>query len=199
MSSAIALVCSKCGKDFSLAPISGCESCLAPLEVRYDYKAMAALVNREKLSCGPTNMWRYRDFLPIESEPVDIGTGFTPLIKANNLGRCLGLHNFYVKNDCLNPSYSFKDRVVSVAITKAREFGFEAVACASTGNLAASVAAHAASVGMKAYVFVPADVEPGKLVGAAVYNPILVTVSGNYDQVNRLCRDLMKRFCWGFI
>ena len=160
---------------------------------------MAEMVNREKLSEGPPSMWRYRDMLPVEGEAVDIGTGFTPLTKADNLGRELGLDQLYIKNDGLNPSYSFKDRVVSVAATKAREFGFDAIACASTGNLAASVAAHAAKANMKAYVFVPADVESGKLVGAAIYNPILVTVDGNYDDVSRLCRELTKRFHWGFI
>jgi len=144
-------------------------------------------------------MWRYRDLLPVEGEAIDIGTGFTPLVKADNLGRELGLDHLYIKNDCLNPSYSFKDRVVSVAVTKAREFGFDSVACASTGNLAASVAAHAAKANMKAYVFVPADVESGKLVGAAIYDPVLVTVDGSYDDVNRLCSQLAKRHNWGFI
>jgi threonine synthase len=130
---------------------------------------------------------------------VDIGTGFTPLVKATRLGRELDLNELYIKNDCLNPTYSFKDRVVSVAITKAREFGFDTIACASTGNLAASVAAHAARAGMKSYVFVPYDVEPGKLIGIAIYNPVLVTVEGNYDDVNRLCSQLAQRHNWGFI
>ena len=144
-------------------------------------------------------MWRYRDLLSVEGEVVDTGTGFTPLVKADNLGCELGLDRLYIKNDCLNPTYSFKDRPVSVAVTKAREFGFDTVACASTGNLAASVAAHAAKANMKAYVFVPSDVEPGKLVGAAIYNPILVTVDGSYDDVNRLCTRLVERYNWGFI
>jgi len=160
---------------------------------------MAAKVHREKLATGQFSMWRYHDMLPVEGEVVDLGTGFTPLIKANNLGSELGLDQLYIKNDCLNPTYSFKDRVVSVAATKAREFGFEAIACASTGNLAASVAAHAAKGDMKAYVFVPANVEPGKLVGAAIYNPVLITVDGSYDDVNRLCRQLTEKFPWGFI
>jgi threonine synthase len=144
-------------------------------------------------------MWRYRDMLPVEGEVVDIGTGFTPLVKADNLGRELGLNQLYIKNDCLNPTYSFKDRPVSVAVTKAREFGFDTVACASTGNLAASVAAHAAKANMKAYVFVPSNVEPGKLIGAAIYNPVLMTVEGSYDDVNRLCAALVQRYNWGFI
>jgi len=137
--------------------------------------------------------------LPVEGKEVDIGTGFTPLVKADNLGHELGLDRLYIKNDCLNPTYSFKDRPVSVAVTKAREFGFDAVACASTGNLAASVAAHATKANMKAYVFVPSSVEPGKLVGAAIYNPVLMTVEGSYDDVNRLCAALAQRYNWGFI
>jgi len=199
VSHAITLRCRKCGREYPLEPLNLCEFCFSPLEVNYDYKSMAEMVNREKLSEGPPSMWRYRDMLPVEGEAVDIGTGFTPLTKADNLGRELGLDQLYIKNDGLNPSYSFKDRVVSVAATKAREFGFDAIACASTGNLAASVAAHAAKANMKAYVFVPADVESGKLVGAAIYNPVLITVDGNYDDVSRLCRELTKRFHWGFI
>lgn len=193
------LRCRKCGREYPLEPLNLCDFCLSPLEVNYDYKSMAEVVSREKLAGGPLSMWRYRDMLPVEGEAVDIGTGFTPLIKADNLGGELGLDHLYIKNDCLNPSYSFKDRVVSVAVTKAREFGFDAVACASTGNLAASVAAHAAKAKMKAYVFVPANVESGKLVGAAIYNPVLVTVDGSYDDVNRLCSQLAERYNWGFI
>jgi len=167
--------------------------------VSYDYKSMAKAISREKLAEGPLSMWRYRDMLSVEGEVVDIGTGFTPLVKADNLGRELGLDRLYIKNDCLNPTYSFKDRPVSVAVTKAREFGFDTVACASTGNLAASVAAHAAKANMKSYVFVPSDVEPGKLVGITIYNPVLVTVNGSYDDVNRLCTRIGERYNWGFI
>lgn len=199
MSYATGLRCRKCGKEYPLEPMNLCDFCLSPLEVNYDYKSMAGAVSREKLAQGEVTMWRYRDLLPVEGEVVDLGTGFTPLVKADNLGRELGLDNLYIKNDCLNPTYSFKDRVVSVAITKAREFKFDAVACASTGNLAASVAAHAAKANMKAYVFVPADVGTGKLVGAAIYNPVLITVEGSYDDVNRLCRELPEKFRWGFI
>ncbi len=177
-----------------------CDFCLSPVEVNYDYKAMAGVLSRKKIAEGPFTMWRYRSLLPVEGkEEIDIGTGFTPLLKADNLGRELGLDEFYIKNDCLNPTYSFKDRAVAVAVTKAREFGFDTVACASTGNLAASVAAHAAKANMKAYVFVPANVEPGKLVGVAVYKPNLVTVDGSYDDVNRLCAELAQRYNWGFI
>jgi threonine synthase len=199
MSHATTLRCRKCGREYPLQPLNVCHFCLSPLEVSYDYMAMAAEVSREKLASGQFSMWRYRDLLPVEGEVVDLGTGFTPLIRAENLGREIGVENLYLKNDCLNPTYSFKDRVVSVATTKAREFGFEAIACASTGNLAASVAAHAAKGNLKAYVFVPADVEPGKLIGAAIYHPVLITVEGSYDDVNRLCRQLAERFNWGFI
>ena len=134
MSYARALRCRKCGREYPVQPLSLCDFCLSPLEVSYDYKAMAGVVSREKLAGGPLSMWRYRDLLSVEGEVVDIGTGFTPLVKADNLGRELGLHELYIKNDCLNPTYSFKDRPVSVAVTKAREFGFDTIACASTGN-----------------------------------------------------------------
>jgi threonine synthase len=177
-----------------------CDFCLSPLEVNYDYKAMSKVLSRKRITSGPYTMWRYRDMLPIEGEEViDIGAGFTPLLKADNLGHELGLDRLYIKNDCLNPTYSFKDRAVSVAVTKAREFGFDTLACASTGNLAASVAAHAAKAKMKAYVFVPSNVEPGKLVGVAIYNPNLVTVDGSYDDVNKLCAEIAQRYNWGFI
>lgn len=199
MSYARALRCRKCGREYPLEPLNLCDFCLSPLEVNYDYKSMAEVISREKLAGGPLSMWRYRDMLPVETEEVDIGTGFTPLVKANNLGCALGLEQLYIKNDCLNPTYSFKDRVVSVAVTKAREFGFSTVACASTGNLAASVAAHAAKANMRAYVFVPAGIEPGKLIGAAIYNPVLMTVEGSYDDVNRLCAEVARRYKWGFI
>ncbi len=199
MSYARALRCRKCGQEYPIQPMNLCDFCLSPLEVSYDYKAMARELSREKLAGGPLTMWRYQDLLSVEGEVVDIGTGFTPLTKADRLGRELGLDELYIKNDCLNPTYSFKDRPVSVAVTKAREFGFDTVACASTGNLAASVAAHAAKANMKAYVFVPSNVESGKLVGAAIYNPVLVTVDGSYDDVNRLCARLVERYNWGFI
>ena len=199
MSYARALRCRKCGQEYPVQPVNLCDFCLSPLEVSYDYKAMAGGLSREKLAGGPLSMWRYRDMLPVEGKEVDIGTGFTPLVKADNLGRELGLDRLYIKNDCLNPTYSFKDRVVSVAVTKAQEFGFDTVACASTGNLAASVAAHATKANMKAYVFVPSGIEFGKLVGTAIYNPVLVTVDGSYDDVNRLCAGLAQRYNWGFI
>lgn len=199
MSFANGLRCRKCGQGYPLQPIRICDFCLSPLEVVYDYKALSKVVSRDSISAGKCSIWRYRHLLPVGGEVVDIGTGFTPLFKADNLGDELGLQRLYIKNDCLNPTYSFKDRAVSVAVNKAREFGFDTVACASTGNLAASVAAYAAKARMKAYVFVPASVEAGKLTGIAIYNPNLVTVEGSYDDVNRLCAELAQRYNWGFI
>ncbi|KFD40686.1 threonine synthase [Peptococcaceae bacterium SCADC1_2_3] len=199
MSYARTLRCRKCGREYPLGPVNLCDFCFSPLEVNYDYKSMAKDVSVEKITSGPSSIWRYRDLLPANDEVVDLGTGFTPLTLAANLGRELGLTQLYLKNDCLNPTYSFKDRAVSVAVTKAQEFGFTTLACASTGNLAASVAAHAAKAGLKAYVFLTSDVEPEKLVGIAVYNPTMVAVEGSYDQVNRLCGKIVEKYHWGFI
>ncbi len=199
MSFATGLRCRKCGQEYPLQPLRVCDFCLSPLDVVYDYKAISRVISRDIISAGPRSIWRYRHLLPTNGEPLDIGTGFTPLVKADNLGKEIGLHRLYIKNDCLNPTYSFKDRAVSVAVNKAKEFGFDTVACASTGNLAASVAAYAAKAKMKAYVFVPASVEPGKLTGIAIYKPTLITVEGSYDDVNRLCAELSQRYDWGFI
>lgn len=199
MSYAKLLRCRKCGQEYSLQPLNVCEFCFSPLEVNYDYKTLSGVMSREKITSGPYSMWRYRDLLPVDGKEVDLGTGFTPLIRADNLGREIGLEHLHIKNDCLNPTYSFKDRAVSVAVTKAVEYGFDTIACASTGNLAASVAAHAAKANLKAYVFVPSNLESGKLIGAAIYNPVLVKVEGSYDDVNRLCSRLTKKYNWGFI
>jgi len=199
MSFATVLKCKKCGQEYPIQPVNLCDSCLSPLEVTYDYEAMAKAVDRKSIGKGPYSLWRYHDMLPVNGEPIDIGSGFTPLVRAVNLGREFGMDKLYIKNDCVNPTYSFKDRPVSAAVTKAVEFGFDTIACASTGNLAASVAAHAAKANMKAFVFVPSDMEKGKLVGAAVYNPVLVVVEGSYDDVNRLCATLAQRYKWGFI
>jgi threonine synthase len=160
---------------------------------------MSRGVSKEKIAGGPLSMWRYRELLPVDGDVVDIGSGFTPLVKADNLGHELGLEQLYIKNDCLNPTHSFKDRVVSVAITKAREFGFSIIACASTGNLAASVAAHAAKAHLKSYVFIPSDIEQSKMISTAIFNPTLVAVKGSYDDVNRLCSRLVEKYNWGFI
>jgi threonine synthase len=199
VSYATSLRCRKCGGEYPLKAINLCEFCFSPLDVAYDYKAMSKRVSRQALSSGPASMWRYQDLLPVDSPVVDIGTGFTPLTRCDNLARELGLEQLYIKNDCLNPTYSFKDRAVAVAITKARELGYHTVACASTGNLAASVAAHAAKAGLQAYVFIPADIETGKVVGTAVYGPTVVAVQGSYDKVNVLCNRLAETYGWGFI
>lgn len=157
-------------------------------------------MTKESIQNGPNSMWRYKELFPVEGDDiVNINSGFTPLIKANRLGEELGLTNLYLKNDCVNPTHSFKDRVVTVAATKAKEFGFDTIACASTGNLAGSVAAHAARAGMKCFVFIPADLETGKIIGAAVYGPTLVAVKGSYDEVNRLCSEVADRHGWAFV
>lgn len=200
MSVARNLRCRECGREYKLEPSNVCEFCFGPLEVVYDYGALAGVVTRERIEAGPPTMWRYADFLPVDAEnAVDIGTGYTPLLRAPNLGRELGLSRLYIKNDCVNPTWSFKDRVVSVASSVARNFEFDTLACASTGNLANSVAAHAARAGMEARVFIPADLEQGKIIGSAVYGPTLVAVDGSYDDVNRLCSELGDKYPWAFV
>jgi len=195
-----ALRCRECGRRYPLDPIHACEFCFGPLEVAYDYEGIAKAVTRESIARGPLSIWRYKDLLPVLGDDVvDINAGFTPLIKSKRLGDALGLDNLYIKNDCVNPTYSFKDRVVAVASTRARELGFDVLACASTGNLAGSVAAHAARAGMDAYIFIPADLEQGKVLGAAIYGPTLVAVEGSYDQVNRLCSELADHYPWAFV
>ena len=196
------LKCRECGRESPADPLNVCDFCFGPLEVVYDYAAIAESISRDRIAQGPLSIWRYGDLLPADSAaPVDIMAGFTPLLKAPNLGRRLGLNNLYIKNDSVNPSFSFKDRVVSVAATKAAEFGFDTLACASTGNLACSVAAHAARAGLRAVVFIPSDLERGKIIGAAVYHPTLVAVDGTYDQVNRLCSELADNddYPWAFV
>jgi threonine synthase len=200
MSFAKNLKCRECGRVYPLEPAHVCEFCFGPLEVYYDYEGLRRTLTRERIERGQPTMWRYADLLPCRVETVvDIGTGFTPLLHSRNLGRLLGLNRLYIKNDCQNPTWSFKDRVVSVATSVAREFEFDTLACASTGNLANSVAAHAARAGMKARVFIPADLEHGKIVGSAVYSPTLVAVDGSYDEVNRLCSELSDKYPWAFV
>ena len=194
------LECRECGRAYPVEPTNACEFCFGPLEVSYDYDSIARSVTRESIAGGPFSMWRYHDFLPVEAETaVDMGTGFTPLIPAKNLGRKLGLDRLYIKNDSVNPTYSFKDRPVSVTATKALEFEFEVLACVSTGNLMGSVAGHGAKAGMKTVVFFPGNLENGKVTGAAVYGPTLVAVDGTYDQVNRLCSELADDLRWAFV
>ena len=194
------LKCRECGRESPADPLNVCDYCFGPLEVVYDYATISEIISRDRITQGPLSIWRYRDLLPADSDdPVDIMAGYTPLIKARNLGKKLGLNNLYIKNDSVNPSFSFKDRVVSVAATKAVEFGFETLACASTGNLACSVAAHAARAGIRAVVFIPSDLERGKIIGAAVYAPVLVSVDGTYDEVNRLCSEIADNYDWAFV
>jgi threonine synthase len=196
------LRCRECGSEYPLEPINVCEYCFGLLEVEYDYDVLSELVTPERIAQGPSSLWRYYDMLPIESpvkECVDLGAGFTPLTKAERLGERLGLSKLYIKNDTLNPTWSFKDRVVTVAVTKAKEFGFDVVACASTGNLANSLAAHAAKAGMRCFVFIPSDIELNKVVGSLIYNPQLVAVEGNFDEVNRLCVEVASHYRWAFV
>ena len=195
------LRCKECGHPYPAAARHVCdEVCFGPLEVVYDYDAIRARTSRASIEAGPASIWRYRDFLPIEGDPIDVGTGFTPLLQANRLARRLGLRRLYIKNDGVNmPTLSFKDRVVSVALTRARELGFSTVSCASTGNLANSTAAIAAHAGMDCCVFIPADLEAGKVLGTLIYNPTLMAVRGNYDQVNRLCSEVANTYGWGFV
>ncbi len=194
------LRCRECSREYPGEALNVCDFCFGPLEVVYDYATIAEVVSHDRIAAGPLSIWRYQDLLPADGEdPVDILSGFTPLLKARNLGERLGLKNLYIKNDSVNPSFSFKDRVVSVAATKAREFNFETIACASTGNLACSVAAHAARAGMRSVVFIPSDLERGKVIGAAVYGPTMVAVEGTYDEVNRLCSEVGDNYPWAFV
>src|SRR5712691_4950205 len=194
------LRCRECSREYEVAPVFTCEWCFGPLEVNYDYDAIGSAVSREKIAAGPASIWRYADLLPSErGHAVDLGAGFTPLVRADRLGAELGLRDLWVKNDTVNPTNSFKDRVTSVALSKALEFGFKVAACASTGNLANSVAAHAAHAGLRSYVFIPSNLEQGKVVTTAVYGGNLVAVDGNYDDVNRLCAELAGTYQWAFV
>ncbi|MBI5776124.1 MAG: threonine synthase, partial [Nitrospirae bacterium] len=190
--------------EYPTKAIHVCELCFGPLEVKYNYDEIKKGISRKKIEDGPRSMWRYMDLLPVETASIDsvIGphAGLTPMVRAKNLGAYLGLDELYIKNDTVNhPTLSFKDRVVSVALTRARELGFETVACASTGNLANSVAAHAAASGMKCYVFIPADLEAAKVLGNLIYKPNVVEVEGNYDDVNRLCSEIAGEHGWAFV
>ena len=199
MGALLGLRCRECGREYPVEPIHVCEWCLAPLEVVYDYEEIRRTISVEKIAAGPRSIWRYADLLPGGDKRVDLGAGFTPLVPAPRLGAELGLRDLWIKNDTVNPTHSFKDRVVSVALTVAREFGLTTAACASTGNLANAVAAHAAHAGMDAYIFIPADLEQGKVVATAIYGPNLVAVEGNYDDVNRLCSEIAGQFEWAFV
>tara|TARA_B100000686_G_C16707987_1_gene927450 strand:- start:293 stop:1531 length:1239 start_codon:yes stop_codon:yes gene_type:complete len=195
------LRCKECGKQYEKQPIHVCEYCFGPLEVDYDYDKIKQIVTRTSIEAGPKSMWRYKDLLPLD-EPNKVGDfcGFTPLVKMDNLGKALGLKNLYLKNDSVNhPTFSFKDRVVSVAVSKALEFGFDTVSCASTGNLANSVAAHAAEAGLKSCIFIPKGLEWGKVLGTMVYGSQLIAIEGSYDDVNRLCSEIGNTHNWAFV
>ena len=195
------LKCRECGRLYPKQAIHVCDFDFGPLEAAYDYEAIRAVLTREVIESRPQSMWRYRELLPIDGEPT-VGTqvGFTPLVKADRLAKALGVRELYIKNDTVNyPTLSFKDRVVSVALSRARELGFTVVACASTGNLANSVAANAASAGLKSYVLIPADLEQGKVLGSLVYGTNVVAIHGAYDQVNRLCSEIAGKYGWGFV
>ncbi len=178
-----------------------CEFCFGPLEVRYDYDAIGQALSRELIESRAENMWRYRELVPIDDEPtVGLHNGFTPLVHAENLGKELGIGKLYIKNDSVcHPTLSFKDRVVAAAVNKAKEFGYNTIACASTGNLANSVAAHAAAAGMKSYVFIPHDLELSKVLGTSVYDTKIISIKGSYDDVNRFCSEVATVFNWAFV
>ncbi|MBI4209262.1 MAG: threonine synthase [Deltaproteobacteria bacterium] len=195
------LKCRECGRPFPKEPLHVCEFCFGPLEVDYLYDKIEKALSRDRIESREPNMWRYRELLPLDGDPI-VGTqaGYTPLIRAKNLAQALKVKELYIKNDAVcYPSLSFKDRVVSVAISKAVEFDFKVVACASTGNLANSVAAHAAAGGIQSYIFVPHDLEQGKILGTLVYGAHLIGVRGNYDEVNRLCSEVAGKYGWAFV
>jgi threonine synthase len=195
------LECRECGQQYPKKPLHVCEACFGPLEIVYDYNAIKQSISREKIAARDKNLWRYRELLPIDGEPqVGLYSGFTPLVRAGRLGETLGVKELYIKDDSVNhPTFSYKDRVVAVAISKAIEFGFDTVSCASTGNLANSVAAHAAKAGLNCYVFIPDGLEQGKIIGSSIYGPKTVAVKGNYDDVNRLCSEIGDKYGWAFV
>jgi threonine synthase len=205
------LQCRECKTEYPLEALYVCDRCFGPLEVAYDHSAIGRDVAelRRRIQGGPQNIWRYADFLPLAGGPpgpsarlasrAGLPAGCTPLIRADRLAAKLGLREVWVKNDAANPTHSFKDRVVSVAVNRARELGFETIACASTGNLANSVAAHGAALGMDSYVFIPSDLEEQKILATGVYGTNLIGVNGNYDDVNRLCTELCAEREWAFV
>ncbi|NOS35108.1 MAG: threonine synthase [Deltaproteobacteria bacterium] len=201
MSSVKGLQCRECGKGYPKEALHVCEFCFGPLEVVYDYDKIKTLLSREVIEQRAPNMWRYRELLPLDADPaIGLDVGFTPLVRADNLARELGVDELYLKNDAVNcPTLSFKDRVVAIAISKARELGFKIIACASTGNLANSVAANAAACGMENYVFIPADLEKTKILGTLVYGSKVVAIKGAYDEVNRLCSEIAGKYGWAFV
>jgi threonine synthase len=196
-----ALKCRECGKEYPKKALHVCEYCFGPLEVVYEYEEIKKVLTRDKIATRGPSMWRYKELLPLEGEPtVGVQVGFTPLVRARNLEKALGVKELYLKNDAVNhPTLSFKDRVVSVAISRAREMGFDVIACASTGNLANSVAANSAASGLKSFVFIPHDLEKTKILGTTVYGSNVVAIRGTYDEVNRLCSEIAGKYGWAFV
>jgi threonine synthase len=196
-----ALKCRECGREYPLGATHVCEFDFGPLEVVYDYDRIKHSLTRATIASRPKSMWRFRELLPVAEEPtVGLQVGFTPLVKADRLAKRLGIRELWIKNDAVNyPTLSFKDRVVSVALSRARELGFKVASCASTGNLANSVAANAASAGMKAYVFIPSDLEQGKILNSLIYGATVIGIRGHYDEVNRLCAEIAGKFPWAFV
>ncbi|OGP21823.1 MAG: threonine synthase [Deltaproteobacteria bacterium GWA2_55_10] len=196
-----ALKCRECGKEYPKEALHVCELCFGPLEVVYEYDKIKGVLTRDIIEKRPPNMWRYKELLPIDGEPsVGAQVGYTPLIKSDNLAKALGVKELYIKNDAVNyPTLSFKDRVVSVALSRARELGFKIAACASTGNLANSVAANAAACGMESFVFIPYDLEKTKIMGTLVYGATVIGIKGTYDEVNRLCSEIAGKYGWAFV
>lgn len=201
MDKVLGLKCRECERKYPKEPLHVCEFCFGPLEVDYNYEAIQKKISRESIEDGPDSLWRYIDLLPIDGEPTDgLNSGFTPLIRAKNLGDALGVKEIYIKDDSVcHPTLSFKDRVVAIALSKSKEFDFDTVSCASTGNLANSVAAHAAIANLNCFIFIPADLELGKVVASLVYAPTVVGIMGNYDDVNRLCSEIAGVHPWAFV
>ena len=195
------LKCRECSREYPVKLLAGCEECFGPLEADYDYEAIAKVLSPNVLASRPKSIWKYRELLPLDSDPkIGLGTGGTPLLRANRLGKKLGIDNLYLKNDAVNaPTLSFKDRVTAVAINKALEFKLEAVGCASTGNLANSVAANAAAAGLPSFILIPDNLERSKVMATQIYGTRLIAVKGNYDAVNRLCSQIVDRYPWGFV
>ncbi len=201
MSYVLGLKCRECGRLYPKEVIFVCEYCFGSVEIDYDYDAIRRVLTKAVLATRPKSLWRYRELLPIEGEPtVGLSSGFTPLLRAERLAEVLGVRELYIKDDSVShPTLSFKDRVVAVALTRAKELGFDTVACASTGNLANSVASHAARAGLNRYIFIPADLEMGKVVASLIYQPNLIAVEGTYDEVNRLCAEIGSKYPWAFV
>jgi len=195
------LKCRECAREYPVDPIYVCEFCFGPLEVLYDIESIKKVMTRELIESRKQNLWRYKELLPIDRDPTSgLHSGFTPLVRADKLAKHLGMKELYIKDDTVtHPTLSFKDRVVAIALSKAREFGFDTVACASTGNLAHSVSAHGAAGGFKRFIFIPASLEKSKIIASLAYEPNLIAVDGNYDDVNRLCSEVANKYNWAFV